>query len=212
MANALTTAAPPETLTQLSPGLSSLLTLGDQETAIRELTRNPVMLAEAKQALPALKADASRPAGKDGVKRVVGRRMALYPPQSMSDAAWAAWWADYCDTLGDLPEAVLDAGMRTWINAPDSAFLPKPGPLRALALSSRAPAIIAYERAKAATASPPPPEMVTPASREDVQRMLAEYRARLPTPPEPPKRPPTHGKTDETGLTAEMRERLGVDG
>jgi hypothetical protein len=172
------------------------------------------MLAEARRALPALKADAERPAGKAGVARVIGRRLSTYPPREMSEGAWAAWWADYHDACGDIPEGALEAGMKAWIKAPESDFLPKPGRLRSLALNASTPAAVAYERAKAAVSEPAPPEDKPRASKEAVAKMLAEYRAAVAKRPDakPAVREPPPPPTDESGLTPIMRERINANG
>src|SRR5690606_5527040 len=99
--------SPPDkqSLRQISSGLRSLLTIGDGPTAVREITRNPVMLAEAKMALPALMQEALARAGADGVRRVIGKRRAMFPGGPKTPEESAAWWADYYAALADLPEA-----------------------------------------------------------------------------------------------------------
>ena len=68
----------------LSPGLRSLLELGDTASAIDHLANTPAMLREAKAALPALVTVATHPAGPDGVRRVLARREPAKPVYGLS--------------------------------------------------------------------------------------------------------------------------------
>ncbi|PIB91279.1 hypothetical protein CSW62_06635 [Caulobacter sp. FWC2] len=115
-----------------------------------------MLLTEAARALPALKARATDPAGYHGVKRVIGRRFALFPQPERSDGEWAEFWADYTDVLGDLTEGAVEAAMAAWVRRPDAEFLPKPGKLLELARTTPNRAVRSYERAKAAMDYKPP--------------------------------------------------------
>lgn len=217
---------PREIWTKLSPGLKSLLTLGDSHSAIQQIAETPALLEEARQSLSALKADAEKSAGDDGVRRVVGRRLGLYPPMDMAPAAWVAWWTDYTDALGDLTETALEAGMKAWIRAPDSRFMPKPGELRDLARKTLSNSYSAYNRAHGAIqwqaqldyaasrgaivhVDPGPKPEPTEDEKAAVKKLLAEFKLKSPPRLQRPGIMPSHGRTDEFGLTAEMRERLG---
>lgn len=186
-----------------------------------DIATDPALLAETKRLLPSLQARASWPAGTEGVKQIVGRRFAIYPQPERSDGEWSAWWADYFDALKDLPAPALAQAMADWVKT-DAEFMPKPGQLRQLALNTRYREAIAYDRARRATEYRPPytgPRYVieaptargipepTAAEKAAVRRMLANYlrdqTAREGTPLA--ERPPTHGATDETGITPQMR-------
>lgn len=172
------------------------------------------MLAEAREALHGIRVVATTPAGEAGVRRVVGARFGLYPQAQMSEGQWAAWWRDYYETLSDLAEVALEAGMAAHVADPKSEFLPKPGRLRELALRSPNRTVRAYDRITTALrltaeAAQPVKERVP---KEQVDALLAEFRAQAAARKEANKRPPLppwHGKTDETGITEEMKRLLG---
>lgn len=184
MGNALTTTpnSTPvrKTTLALSPQLTGLLDSERNPKAVaQEIANSPALLDEARCALPALIARASRKAGVEGVKQVVGSRFVTYPQPPRSEAEWVVWWADWIHVCEDVSLASLEAGMRAYVALPDSEFLPKPGRLRELAFTSpcrsagrvyRAQlAISAAESAAAARAAPPK------ADPDAVQAMLAEF-------------------------------------
>jgi len=103
-----------------------------------------------------LRARATQPAGEVGVREVIGRRFAMFPQPDRTDAEWASWWADHFDVLADLSVGALEAAMQAWVKLPDAEFLPKPGKLRELALTTPSRAVGAYQRAKAAMEYVPP--------------------------------------------------------
>jgi hypothetical protein len=112
-------------------------------------------LGTGKQDIATLRAAATDIAGPKGVRLVVGRRLALYPQTEMNEGEWAAWWADYTDALADVALTALEEGMAEWVRRPTSQFMPKPGELRGLALSTPNAAQIAYDRATKEAARPP---------------------------------------------------------
>lgn len=188
---------------------------------MREIVAAPALAEEARAALPALREAALRPAGEVGVGRVLGRRFALFPQPERTDAEWAEWWTTQCEVLAGLPEAALEAGMRAWIRDPKSQFLPLPGRLRELALTTNNPAAVAYHRARLATRQTPTREgdlILTPprlrglpepsaADKAAVRRAAADFaaqvEARRARPVPPSARVPA--TVDPTGLSAEMR-------
>lgn len=127
------------------------LTLSDQRGGLKPPSG---IATQAAGDLATLRAAATDLAGPDGVRRVVGRRLALYPQTEMNDGEWAAWWADYTDALGDMALSALEAGMAEWVRRPTSQFMPKPGELRALATSTQNPAQLAYAAALSAKNRP----------------------------------------------------------
>lgn len=97
--------------------------------------------------LETLRRRATQPSGPDGVKAVVGRRLALYPQTEMNPGEWGAWWADYFEALEDIPTVAVEAGMAAWVRRPESQFMPKPGQLRELAMNTPNDADRAYNEA-----------------------------------------------------------------
>lgn len=193
------------------------------ERAVREIATNPVLRAEAERVLPVLADNAKRPAGAGGVGRVIGKRMALFPV-NLPEEAMAEWWSDYFDALADLPESALEAGMRAHIKA-GGQFMPKPGELRQLALTTENRAVRALERARAAIEWQPPRQFdpvaapqITPRIIRDeptaedkarVRQMFADYSSRVEAQKKPAENPfKVKANVDERGLTAEMRALL----
>lgn len=197
----------------LSPGLKALLELGEASSAINEIASSVPMLNEVRRVLPALKAVATTPAGEAGVRDVLAVALVHYR-LDMTQGEWDVWWASYIDLVSDVPRGALAAGLKAHMlgPAPDRDFMPRPGKLRELAVRTPNQAAKAADRAQAAINRAPPPELVTRVSKEQVDNMLADYRRQCRERQEAQKRPdlpPTHGKTDETGLTPQMRERIG---
>jgi hypothetical protein len=176
----------------------------------------PDLRNELRAMMPQLRDAAIGPAGKEGVTAIIGRRFVLFPQRERSEGEWLAWWADYHAALEDLPSEAIEAGMQAWVKQPDVEFLPKPGKLRELAQQTRTKAAATYERARGLLVDqrllvgPGEPERrePTPEERAAIHRMAKETIAALTKPPsaKPHIFPPA--KTDETGLTAAMREHL----
>lgn len=195
----------------MSEALTSLLdSTGTPEAAVREIANTPALLAEARAALPALKAVAEDKAGPEGVKAVVGRRAALYPPTYRNEAEAAAWWLDYYDVLSDLTLASLEAGMRAYVADPSSEFMPKPGKLRELAFSAPCRSLGRYYRASMAIrmVDEPAPVPIQRADPAEVRSMLGEFQEGIKIAPQRPSRPSICGEVDEGGITQQMRELL----
>jgi len=192
-----------------APLISRLDSTGSPEAAVREIAETPELLAEARAVLPALKAVAEAKAGPEGVKAVVGRRLALYPPSYRDEAEAAAWWLDYYDVLSDVPLASLEAGMRAYVADPASEFMPKPGKLRELAFSSSCRSLARYYRARMAVRrAEETPQLTGPrADPADVKAMLAAFQQAHGRKLDAvkPKLPSIAGKPDATGITPEMR-------
>lgn len=171
-----------------------------------------MLLAEARAALPALKAVAEHKAGIEGVRRVIARRFTIYPQPQRSDEEWADWWADYMDVLADLSLASLEAGMRAYVADPESEFMPKPGKLRELAFTAPSRSLGRYYRAKRALQFAEDAERPVlagpPVDPAEVRAMLAEYQAKRGPDERKPSMPSIAGKPDEGGLTQEMRDLM----
>lgn len=196
----------------LSPELRRLLESEPNEaSALEEIASCGPLWHEAKRALPALRMDATRQAGEQGVREIIGRRFALYPQPDRSDAEWAAWWSDYYDVLADAPYASLEAAMAEYVKRPDSEFLPKPGKLLEMARQTPNRAAMAYGRARRAVGEAEAKEARREPSEQEkaaVGKLLSDFFAQMdgrkverviaPL-------PATHGKPDETGITPQLR-------
>ena len=183
----------------------------------RQIGHSPALRAELETALPAMKTFAMRKAGKDGVESVIGRRFVLFPQPERRPEEWAAWWADYQAVLADLPMEALETAMVSYVAGPDADFLPKPGRLRELAqtvptksamLCHRAGIALSYRDEPPRTWAEPEPSGPTEADKAAIKRMAAEVRAALTKPPAFGGYEWRQAKTDEHGLTAEMRKAL----
>lgn len=188
-----------------------------------ELSRDMVLLGEAENLLGDLLGKAREPAGGEGVKQVIGRRFALYPQPDRSDGEWGAWWADYCDVLEDLPKGALEAAMRSWVGSADAEFLPKPGKLREIALTSRTQEGTMYDTARQALRMLPPnqapdigetsaPDPIpSEADKARVKKWAKEFvEAVRDKHPKAAKIRPNYGKTDATGITPELRALIAT--
>jgi hypothetical protein len=173
---------------------------------MRGIVAVPALIEEARAALPALKHVATANAGPEGVKAVIGRRVALYPPSYRSEAEAAAWWADYFDVLSDVALASLEAAMRAYVALPDSEFMPKPGRLRELAFITPCRSLGRYQRAMRAVqiADEPPKIAGPPVDPTEARKWLADYRAGA-MKRSKPELPSIAGIADEAGVTPQMR-------
>lgn len=204
------------------PELSTRLADCLEDRAVYRIADAPELVDELRRSLPAMLARRDHPAGHDGVKQTIGRRFALCPQPERSEGEWAAWWADYRDALETVPLVSLEAAMRTWVQRPESQFLPKPGELRALALDSvtregircqTASQALKHaseqQRHEEAFVAESPAWLHTEDERAAVKKLVDEFlvqaKARAKA---PPAMRANHGKTDEHGITAEMRELL----
>ncbi len=195
--------------------------LSAKDSGPMAIAADPAIHAEAKRVWPALRELAIAPAGEAGVMRPVAKRFALFPQPERTEPEWRAWWSAYVDALSDLPEAAIELALQAYVREPDAEFLPKPGRIRDLARQARTPAAIAAERCATAAAYTPPvgigrehalePERrrPTPEERAEAVRLAAEFceqvEARRPKPVDPIR---FRAKTDDRGITAEMRELL----
>lgn len=213
--------------TVLSPGLASLLHNEQSDLkAVTAIVGSAVMLAEAKAVLPSLLEDARRPAGPEGVFRVISRRFATFPQPERDEDEFIAWWADKYDALADLPESALEGAMRHWIKTGDTGFLPTTAWLRQHALGMPNKAVKAYDRCKAAVEYEAPRQLETPydlapklqkmprgepssADKARVRRMFADYADKLDAQKVKAKPEKRHYgdpvETDAAGLSPTMR-------
>jgi hypothetical protein len=202
----------------LSQGLITLLDRdGTHEATARDIATNPALRHELEMVYGRILREATDKAGDEGVKAVIGRRFVLYPQPQRSEGEWVAWWGEYYTLLSDLPLASLEAAMRAWTARPDSEFLPKPGKVRELALSTPTRALKRLQRADMVLTYRPEPKALTPEQleasdkmREDVAKLLADTISKLGGGPdaERPKVRPNFAQVDETGISAGMRKLL----
>lgn len=218
--------------TPIWPALSQALSqqLRDGTSSVSDIVSDPVLVAECRAALPAIRDFATTPASREEIMAVLGKRFAVFPQPERSEGEWAGWWEDYLEALDDLPRPALDAAMAHYVKQPDSEFFPKPGRIRELAKTAPNPAALAYwkannavrqadieaENREAQATGPAPAPEVAPEPRPDrdaVRRMLADYiashNALKADRPARPAFKPAQGKVDETGITPEMRELTG---
>ncbi len=104
-------------------------------------------MEELRAAVPALYAEAAKPAGIDGIMTAIGPWFATYPQPSRTAGEAEAFWQGYAIVCGHMPEAAIHAGMKTWAARSESEFLPKPGALLELARTAQTPAFKLASRA-----------------------------------------------------------------
>jgi hypothetical protein len=176
---------------------------------------------EARRAMPALKAEALRPATHDQIKAVISTRFALFPQPQRNTQEWAAWWADYFDAMDGLTPFAVEAGMAAWVRSADAEFMCKPGKLRELATTvpSDNRWAKAHYRAQKATAEAVKPEepvrVAGPApTREEIADVMASFKMTMEAKDPLLKmrskfeRPSPCARVDNTGVSPEMRALL----
>lgn len=206
----------------LSGPLSSwLLTERSDAVAVETIRQSPILAAEAREALPALREAALTAATEAQIRAIVGQRFALFPQPERSDGEWAAWWSSYFDALSGLTPFAVEAGMAAWVRSPEAEFMCKPGKLRELAMTVPNDNRWAKAHHRAERASYVAPVMLPPEpetredrpTREEVEALLAPVIAKLSdmdpiAKMQAKRRPSPQGRVDERGVTAEMRALL----
>jgi hypothetical protein len=146
------------------------------DLAVDEILTDPALHAEIRAALPVLQTYAE-PCGGEAVVRIVGKLFAVYPQPDRGPAEWTAFWEAYTDDLADMPPDALEAAVKEYRRGAKSEFLPKPGPLRALALKHAEPIWKAVHRAKrAANSLPRPARGANPEFRDLMAKLSTELR------------------------------------
>ncbi len=216
-----TTTTPPASPVLSGPLTSWLLGEPSDHKAVEVITKSAILKAEARDALPALRAAALTPATEDQIKATISQRFALFPQPQRNDAEWAAWWADYFDALSGLTAPAVEAGMAAWVKSPDAEWLCKPGKLRELAMTT--PNNNRWARAAriaiAATIEPirdyekPKTPAMEKQDAETVAALMKDFHAQMKAKAPPPVSrtrsiPPPCAPVDETGISAEMRDLL----
>lgn len=205
----------------LSGPLSSwLLTERSDSVAIDTIRKSPILSAEAREAMPALRDAALAPATEAQIRAIIGQRFALFQQPERTDGEWAAWWSAYFDALSDLTPFAVEAGMAAWVKRPEAEFMCKPGKLREMATTvpHENRWAKAHHRAQRATFVEPKPVPAEPDDRsdrpsaEEVARIMAEFHAAMqakdPAANRPKQRPSPQGRVDDRGVTDEMRALL----
>lgn len=196
--------------TQLWALLSSQV---DPNTEIAAIAADPEMKAEARRLCQPL-AELAASAGEAAVREALKPLVLVY---GVGEAARSpAFWQAY-KVLSGLPVDALRRGIEEYLGLADSQFFPKPGPLKALCDKHAEPIYRACYRASKAASLPAPVNRGPPSPEQQaaVQRMAAEVGEILRKPKDQtwPKRrvepmPSIAGKTDETGITPEMRKAM----
>lgn len=190
--------------------------------AVSTIAKSPILQAEAKAMMPALRQAALAPATHDQIKAVIAQRFALFPQPQRNDGEWSAWWADYFDALDGLTPFAVEAGMAAWVRSPDAEFICKPGKLRELATTvpNENRWAKAHYRAELATRERTPftPEPEKPAEPKPAPEEIAEVMAAFKMTMEAKdpllkmrskfERPSPCARVDEAGVSPEMRELL----
>ncbi len=150
----------------VSPRLWVLLSdeRADADDAIHAILTTPGLLAETREALPALEAKLA-PCGDVFVVTELTKWSLVFDPGVRGEVP--AFWTPYKRALADLPQSSILGAMADWEKQPDAEFLPKPGPLRALALKRAGPLYCAIGRARRAIKSPMPRAPINPGTAED---------------------------------------------
>jgi hypothetical protein len=189
--------------------------------AIDTIRKSEILTTEARQAMPALREAALRPATHDQIKSIIGQRFELFPQSQRSADQWAAWWADYFDALDGLTPFAVEAGMAAWVRSADAEFMCKPGKLRELATTvpNDNRWAKAHYRAQKATAEPVKAEEPVRVSgpnptREEIAEVMASFKMTMEAKDPILKmrsrfeRPSPCARVDNTGVSPEMRALL----
>jgi hypothetical protein len=172
-----------------------------------QLAAEPCFLAEARSLAPELRRLAA-PCGGDAVKDALKALVLVYGLGEQAKSP--AFWQIYVKALEDLPGEAVREACEDYARQPDSQFFPKPGPLRDLAMKRAAVVLRMAGRATQAASMCARPVYVPPgpAEKARVRAMLGDYLAATKRVPDEKAIRPNHGKTDERGLTAEMRAHI----
>lgn len=92
------------------------------------------------------------PCGTQEVIRHLTPLVTLYGLPNRSEAEWRTFWQFYANALGDLPSEAVRRGVEDYVNAPDSEFFPRPGPLKQLCLKRAETILMAWGRIRKAYA------------------------------------------------------------
>lgn len=182
------------------------------EIEIAEIAEDPALREECGAVATKLAIRAAG-AGEASVRHALQPLVLVY---GVAEAARSpAFWQPY-KVLATLPVEALRLGIQDYTSAADSEFFPKPGPLKALCEAHAAPIRKAAFRASRAIAMPPPKRLQpTDEERAAVHRMAAgladslKMAAKSAWPkPKGGEFGSIAGKTDERGVTPEMRKLM----
>lgn len=165
------------------PLRSWLLDETSDAKAIEVISRSELLRGQAAMMLPALRAEALRPATPDEIMLIVKSREQIFGDlrTARTEVEWTAFWSDYFEALTGLTAASIETGMVAYIALPDSEWAPKPGKLAHLAKTTPTTGRFtrAYNRARSAVvasqkAAEPKPVVEERPSPEAVKAMVAE--------------------------------------
>lgn len=195
-----------------SSELCEQLATRPRDEVLADLSRAELALLRANA--PALIAQAKRTATQGEVERVLAPLVAVF---GVSEAAKStAFWRAYHQVLGTLHPEALERAAGKWLEV--GKYFPKPAELREIAQVQALDCVRVAELAHAALSFRPPAnriavdlgEVVKPRSIPAAPERVEPIRLR-PSEPHPlaaPPLPSIAGKTDETGLTSQMRMLL----
>lgn len=226
------------TISELTPGLKSLLSIEpSNHRAVSDIANSPVLLEECRKALPAIHANATMPAGAEGVTKIVSSLFVMYPQPARSDAEWTEFWRNYHAVLSEQPMTALEAAKDVILKDAKVEFLPKAAKILEIAKMTPNRAVRAYDRAKAAVEYQAPverdklspaqlKEMIQPiagrvrleptqADKDRVKRMMREFieqdearKAKEKAKRSGEQREPACGVPDASGITPQLRKTL----
>ena len=181
-----------------------LLGSGTRSEAVEEIAASPALRDELRMTLPELERTIAG-CGPEAVKAALAPLVVLFSVGEQAKVG--VWWRAYLDALAGLPADAVQAACREYPTLSDSEFMPKPGPLRALAVKHGAQAFQAVGRAREAL-SAPLPKRLGPTTPEVTAKVAADLRRciKRPPPAKPFAPPPT--PTDGRGLSPAMAARL----
>ena len=169
-----------KTTVEPSKALWRLLIDQTSDLAVDEILSDPALHAEAKAYLPIALAKVE-PCGRKYVITSIMQLFSVFVQQDRTEEEWVSFWKLYGSALEDIPRSALDAAINEAVCMPDAEFLPKPGPLRALALKhAEKDYQAAYSARRAANSIPRRPAApMTEEEREAKRVMIADVVGRL---------------------------------
>ena len=125
------------------------------------------------------------PCGGEYVAKAIMGLFPVFPQPERTTPEWSAFWRVYKSALADLPAFALDKAITDAVNLPEAEFIPKPGPLRAMAMNRARDALQAAYIARRA-ANSLPRKAPSEEDRKRVAAMMAELAQSLTGKKKPP--------------------------
>lgn len=210
-----------------STGLGKLLLAEDEDGrsdarrgAIRIISINPTLRAEAERLLPVLET-AKQPATREEIISVMVREMPAWGVSTRHAGEFGVTYASYADALEGMPLYAIEDGVVRWNRAEGhkdlsmGGFPPRPAQLYALAGEARRELFMAAYRARLATeyVEAHVPRQVPPEEAEkvaaDFKALAATLRGR-PMPEAPRPRQTQHALAEQLRAAAGQAKRFGA--